>query len=310
MTDRRTVLSAAAGVAAVAGLKPVLGAEKITDVIDAHSHIWTRDIEKFPLAKTAKVADLDPASFTTAELLALVRPLGVNRVVLIQHHLFYGYDNTYMIDAARRHPGVFRVVGMVDELKPNVAERMRTLAKQQVSGFRITSWIRKEKWLTGPGMKSMWECAAATGQAICCLMDPPFLESLDKMCKRRPDTRVVVDHFARIGVDGKIRKADVDQLCELAKHRNTHVKISAYYALGAKKPPYDDLVPMIRRLLDAYGAERLMWASDSPYQLQDGNTYKASLDLIRSRLDFLSQAERLALLKGTAERVYFGELRP
>ena len=42
------------------------------------------------------------------------------------------------------------------------------------------------------------------------------------------------------------------------------VKVSAFYALGAKQPPYDDLVALIRPVYDAFGAQRLIWASDCP----------------------------------------------
>ena len=81
-------------------------------------------------------------------------------------------------------------------------------------------------------------------------------------------------------------------------------------ALGAKKPPYDDLAPMIRRLRDAYGSKRLMWATDCPYQLDKGpageaHSYAASLELVRDRLDFLSREERLDILRNTARRVFF-----
>ena len=273
--------------------------------IDAHSHIWTRDLGNYPLSGGATIEDLDPASFTTEELLALLSQHGVSRVVLIQHHKFYGFDNRYMTDATAQHPDHFRVVGMVDELSPSPDLTMRALKEQGVTGFRITSWIRGRKWLSGPGMESMWRCAADTGQAICCLMDPPYLASLDAMCRRHPDTTVVVDHFAQIGVDGVIRQRDLNRLCRLARHRNTHVKLSAYYALGRKKAPYLDLVPMIRQLLDAFGPHRLMWASDSPYQLQDGHTYASSLALVRDHLDFLSVGDRDLLLRDTAARVYW-----
>ena len=83
------------------------------------------------------------------------------------------------------------------------------------------------------------------------------------------------------------------------------MKISAFYALGKKKPPHDELAPMVRRLLDAFGPKRLMWASDSPYQLQGENTYKASIAFVRDRLDFLSKTDREWLLAKTAEAVYF-----
>ncbi len=276
-------------------------------LIDAHSHIWTRDIAKFPLTKDATLADLDPPSFTKDALLKLAAANHVGRVVLIQHHLFHGYDNSYLIHAAAAHPNSFRVVGMVDDLSQDPAKQMKRLLPSHVTGFRITSWIRKQDWLKGAGMESMWRCAAETGQAICCLMDPPDLPSLDSMCTRHPKTPVVVDHFARIGVDGTIRQPDINNLCKLARHRHTHVKLSAYYALGAKKAPYLDLLPMIRQVLDAFGPDRCMWASDSPYQLEDGHSYVSSLKLIQDHCSFLSDGDRDKILRGTAERVYFSQ---
>ena len=104
---------------------------------------------------------------------------------------------------------------------------------------------------------------------------------------------------------GTIPTADLDNLCRLAEFQHTHVKTSAFYALGAKKPPYDDLAPMIRRLRDAYGAGRLMWATDCPYQVQRGHTYADSVALIRDRLHFLSPTDRDWMLRRTAEKVFF-----
>ena len=50
-------------------------------MIDAHSHIWTRNVEQFPLANEKTVDDLDPHSFNYDELIALTQPLGVTKVV-------------------------------------------------------------------------------------------------------------------------------------------------------------------------------------------------------------------------------------
>jgi predicted TIM-barrel fold metal-dependent hydrolase len=233
-------------------------------------------------------------------------PEGVGRVVLIQHHIYHGWNNDYLIDCAGRFPGRFVVVGMVDDTQPRPDARMRALLPKRVKAFRITSWIRgKDQWLEGDGMAAMWRCGAETGQAMCCLINPEDLPAVDAMCAKNPETPVVIDHFARIGVDGTIREADVAALCRLARHKRVHAKLSAYYALGEKRPPYDDLRPMIRRVLDAFSPQRCLWASDSPYQLGGENTYSASIGLIRDRLDGLSADDRAWLLSKTAERVYF-----
>ncbi|WP_240928363.1 amidohydrolase family protein [Thalassoroseus pseudoceratinae] len=277
-----------------------------TGWIDAHSHIWTRDVERFPLAEGQTVADLAPPSFTAEELLEVAGKENVSRVVLIQHHIYHGWDNSYLIWAAKEYPKKFRVVGMVDDTQPNPDQKMRELLPQRVTAFRITSGIRGAKdWLSGPGMDAMWKCAAETGQSMCCLINPEDLPAVNAMCKKHPDTPVVIDHFARVGIDGTIRERDLKQLCDLAKYPKTALKISAYYALGKKKPPHTELVPMIRRVLDAYGTERCMWASDSPYQIVKPNTYHDSIALVRDRMDFLSDSDRENLLRRTAERVYF-----
>ena len=140
---------------------------------------------------------------------------------------------------------------------------------------------------------------------MCWLIDPTQLSRVAEMCQRHPDTPVVIDHFARVGVDGTIREADLTALCDLAKHKRVSVKLSAYYALGKKEPPYDDLVPMTRRVLDAFGVQRCMWASDAPYQVQPPHTYAASIGLIRDRLSGLSAGDKQWLLTKTAEKVFF-----
>ena len=309
--SRRDVLRTTAASAGLLAVAQIGGGTLADDsekyrYIDAHSHIWTRDIAKYPLKQGTTLEDLQPPSFTTEELLTTAHKENVGRVVLIAHHTFYGFDNKYMTDAAAEHPGVFKVVGMIDDSKPHPDAEMKQLLKQQVTAFRITPWVREDAhWLDNSGMKLMWKTAAATGQAMCCLINPENLPEVDKMCEQFPDTKVVIDHFARIGVDGEMRESDLKNLSSLARHKHTFVKISAYYALGKKQAPYDDLRPMIRRLYDTFGPQRLMWASDSPYQLVgEGNTYKASIALIRDRMDF-SAEDREWLLRKTAENVFF-----
>jgi len=306
---RRAVL--AAGTAALGAVitRHASAADEERPWIDAHSHIWPAEVDKFPLARGQTKKDLDPPSFTDDELMKLARPEGVGRVVLIQHSGYHLWDNSYLLDAVKRHPKLFRVQGMVDDHEKEPGAAMKKLLPLGVTGFRITPFVRTKdeqpKWLDTPGMAEMWKTGAKTRQAMCLLINPSDLPATDAMCEKHPDTPVVIDHFARIGADGEIRDADVAALCKLARHKHAHVKVSAFYALGKKQPPHDELVPMVRRLLDAFGPKRLMWASDAPYQVQGVNTYKASIALVRDRMDFLSKQDRAWLLAKTAEAVYF-----
>jgi predicted TIM-barrel fold metal-dependent hydrolase len=296
--------------------------------IDAHSHIWTREVVQFPLFAGVSLGDLDPGSFTAEDLLAESQAAGVERVVLIGHDVFHGYDNSYMLNAASRFPTRFRVCALIDDRGPDPAGLMRQLLLQGVTGFRINPWekglamlggdtARRTDWLTTKGMEAMWTAAASTGQAMCCLIDPSDLPAIDTMCAKFPNTTVVVDHFARIGVSGSVDAAQLGQLCALARHPNVYVKCSAFYALGLKQPPYLDLLPMIQKLHAAFTARRLMWASDCPYQLTGAaaglqgpievvqHAYADSIAVLQKHADWLTDEERERMLRGTAQEVFF-----
>ncbi len=275
------------------------------NAIDAHSHIWTPDTDKYPLGPGHRRANMDPASFTFEELLAQGKTVGVDRVVLIQMS-FYGYDNSYMLDAIKAHPKAFRGVAVIEQDKGDPTAKMLELKQQGVTGFRIYPKDRNfETWLSSETMQTMWKVAAKERLNMCCLMDPNGLPALDRMCRMYPKTPVVIDHLCRIGVTGEIPPADAKALCDMAKHPQLTVKVSAFYALGKKAAPYTDLGPFIKQVLDAYGRERLMWASDGPFQMQPPHSYAASIALIRDKLDFFTADDKDWLLRKTAERVFF-----
>lgn len=303
-TRRQFLVTASTATAGLAA-----GCSTLTDRnegwIDAHVHVWTPDTGNYPLAEGYSKERMKPASYTPEELFAQCRPHGVSRIVLIQMS-WYKYDNSYMLDMMRQHAGVFGGVAIIDENAPDIRGRMKALADQGVRGFRLyTNRKNSDAWATSAGMKEMWKVGGELGLAMCCLADPDALPNIDRMCAEFPDTPVVIDHFARIGMRGAVDQGQLDQLLALAKYRHTHVKTSAFYALGRKAAPYTDLGPMIRQLRDTYGAERLMWATDCPFQSQNGHTYGASIELVRDRLDFLTTTDKQWMLRGTAEKVFF-----
>src|SRR3954462_14981159 len=166
MTHDLPVTGRAAPAAGTAALGAVLtrnapAADEERPWIDAHSHIWPAEVDKFPLAPGQTKKDLDPPSFTDEELMKIARPEGVGRVVLIQHSVYYLWDNAYLLDAVKRHPKMFRVQGMVDDHGKEPGAAMKRLLPLGVTGFRITPFVRKQdeqaKWLDTPGMAEMWQ---------------------------------------------------------------------------------------------------------------------------------------------------------
>ncbi len=275
--------------------------------IDAHVHVWTPDTDHYPLAPGFKKESMQPPSFTPEQLFTHCKPAGVNRINLIQMS-FYGFENRYMLDMMALHKDTFVGTAVLDPLADDSDRLMKDLMKQRVRAFRILPRLSKlplAKWLEPAGYAKMFAAGAKNNQAMSCLIDPDALPELDRLCKRFPDTPVIIDHLCRIGVSGTIREQDVDALCAMAKHPRVLVKIGAFYALGKKKPPYTDLAPLIRKVVKAFGAKRCMWESDCPFQVQGEHTYQASIDLVRKRLDFLTDDDREWLLRRTAEEFFF-----
>ncbi len=283
--------------------------------IDCHSHLWSPERARYPLRPGAKEEDVKPQGFTPGDFFSHARPEGVSRVVAVGHTVHFGFDARYLIDAARARPGEIAIQAYLDHADPNVTTRMAELKAQGVKAFRLRLL---DPWqspfpASHPILKA-YEFAARERLVICPLINPDWLPQLGLLSERHPATVVAIDHIGRIGVDGfgkvppvpgTIRAEDVANLAKLAQYPMVHVKLSAFYALGKRTPPYDDMIPLVKELLKAYGPERLMWGSDCPYQVGPGHGYKASIALVRDRLDGVSEGDREWLLRKTAERVFF-----
>ena len=277
--------------------------ESKTSFIDAHVHLWTDDFSKYPLASGFKPSDLAVRRFMAKDILAQAQSNGVDRVVLVQMS-YYRFDNTLMLDAIAQFPKYFRGIAVIDADQANPADTMRRLARLGVRGFRISAADPAAKPLEKLGLQEMFGCGARENLAMCFLTGPELLPGIDRLCEKFPDAPVIIDHMGRIGMDGRIHSGDVDEICRIGRHRRAMVKVSAFYALGRKRPPHDELAPLIRSLHGAYGAARLMWGSDSPFQLMH-ETYRDSITLVRDRLPFLSTTDKEQMLRGTAEAFFF-----
>lgn len=271
--------------------------------IDSHVHLWTDDLRSYPLAPGLAPQDMARKSFLPADILHHARGSGVGRMVLVQMS-YYGHDNSYMLDVIRCQPDVFRGIAVVDSMLDRPHVPMRRLAASGVRGLRIklTRELSSSS-AEGAALDRLFRAAANERLAVCPLMMPDALPTLRQFCYRYPDASVLIDHLAGIGDGAPVSDADVSALCALAALPQVQVKLSGFYTVG-EGPPHVDMLPLIKRVYEAFGPQRLMWGSDAPFQML-GETYEDSISLIRDRLDFASAEDREWMLRGTAETLFF-----
>ncbi len=316
---RRELLLSGAGMGLLAASKPAQQATAVSkkrlDIVDAHVHVWTPDTERYPLAPGFTQKDFWFPSFTPDDLARHSQPQGVQRINLIQM-TWYGLDHRYILDIIAQQPGNFVGTGIVpavtDVSLAGPDKTMVALARGGVLAFRIRGKSTRPplgdgpRWLDHPGYEKMFRAAAEHRLALSFLMSPPDLPELDRMCRRFPETPVIIDHLCLIGRKGTFPEEEIVALCRMAGHKRVMVKIGAFYALGAKKPPYLEQLPLIRRVVDAFGPERCMWESDCPLQaMKPPHSYEAAVALIRDHADFLSESDKEQILVKTAEDFFF-----
>jgi predicted TIM-barrel fold metal-dependent hydrolase len=99
------------------------------------------------------------------------------------------------------------------------------------------------------------------------------------------------------------RIAQLERVCDLAQYPNVTVKwCHAPGLLSAEAYPYHDLMPLLRKTIDAFGAERIMWASDyTVARDQNANSWAECLYYVLDS-DQLSEREKEWILGGAARK--------
>ena len=143
---------------------------------------------------------------------------------------------------------------------------------------------------------------------------------LEPYVKKFPKLQFIVDHCG-VGVaplrSGELpvtmatsltptlseRVAELGRVCELARYANIAIKwCHAPGLLSEEEYPYRDLMPLLRKVIDAFGVERIMWASDyTVARDQNGNSWAQCLYYILDSTE-LTDSEKEWLLGGSLRR--------
>jgi L-fuconolactonase len=265
-------------------------------MIDAHVHVFKHDPE-FPFAPGAKL----PAEDAPVEtLLELMRANGVARTVLIQV-IHYKWDNRYLASVLKRYPGRFHGVCRVNPEDPAAPDQLSALTLEGFRGVRLSPAADATgDWIRGPLMPPLWRRCSELKVPMTVLAPVTRLPDLVPLIEANPELTVVIDHMADCPLD---RPDELKLLLDLARYPRVFVKISDMWVLSKQPYPYADAQAQVKRLLERFGAQRLMWATNWPVSLQQ-LPYERIVALYRDHLGFLTREEHEKILSGTVQRVW------
>lgn len=270
-------------------------------IVNAAEHAWTLHDERFPIdPEVSSCPHSMPDGEQTGEtLIARMKEIDADRTV-ISHVCYYGRNNDYATHCVKTWPDRFAAIGLLvgARLFPPAdgatnADRLRTLMTDGgLAGLRLSPiYDRDVRWLDDPACDPLWETAAQLHGTFNVFLAPEQLEQLGNMARRHPGVNVVIDHFAMIDIAAPDAEG-IDRIVALADLPNIYVRTSLHNP-SKESAPFRDMWPYLRRVYDAFGPRRLLWANFYEYLIMAG------------MIDFFSDDDRRWILGGTAQRLYF-----
>ena len=305
----------------------------MSPLFDTHAHLISDDWETY--RPRALRADLPPPRRTdytvTAEaLVALMDLHAVPAACVVQRGHLYGYDNSYIIDSARRFPGRLLPVVILDPQDPETPARYADMVRnERVRGFRMANTRPSHldtAWLSSPAAMKVWATCAELGTPMTVIVFhnqlPYVLPLLHLLARMHPSLPILIDHlgtpYGATHVElAWAREAGIEPItmppppdfgiaatiAPFTSTPNVFFKLTEVNMenLDAMGVPAAQLV---RRLADTFGAERLVWGSDIGQSLRW--TFAEKVTMARDAAALLDARERAAFLHDNAARIYTG----
>lgn len=299
-------------------------------LFDTHAHLVTNDWDAYP-AKALRPDLPDPKkpdyTVTADALIEMMDARGVAEAAVVQRGHLYGYDNSYILDSAAKYPGRLHPVVILDAQDPATPALYRDLVHTRgVRGFRLAGlrpWFLDTAWMSSPQAMEMWKTCAELGTPVTLLFFmnqlPYMLPLLRIIAEQFPELPILLDHggmpygmtqyevgLAReAGRPVELPKAPhfgIDTTIGLFEDvpnvyfKITEINMERFEAEGVRA------AHVVRRMVDAFGPERVTWGSDvGQSMLWD---YEEKTDMARAAADFLTEDEARRFLHDNAAAVY------
>jgi predicted TIM-barrel fold metal-dependent hydrolase len=261
-------------------------------IVDAQIHLWRAESEDWKWVPGIKPQLPEP--FTIERALLLMDEAGVDRAVVVPPS-WTGERNDYGLEAAKRYPNRFAVMGRIPLQNPKSAELLPKWKEQPgVLGVRLIFLGPAATWLSDGTADWFWPAAEKAGLPVMFLA-PGKGADMTHVAERHPQLQLIVDHMGMSLSVEAVRAGNFQGIIEdtlvLAKYPNVSVKLSGAPNYSKEPYPYRDINLHIKLLFDAFGPQRCYWGTDITNGFSKA-TYRQRITHFTEALDFLSKDDK------------------
>jgi predicted TIM-barrel fold metal-dependent hydrolase len=234
-----------------------------------------------------------PEPFTIERAISMMDEAGVDRAVIVPPS-WPGDRNDYALEAVKRYPTRFRIMGKLPLQDPKGADLLPKWKEQPgMVGLRVIfNTPQTLPWLTDGTVNWFWTAAEKAGLPVMCFA-PARTAALGQVAERHPQLQIILDHM---GVTAAmVRENTLEQglaaTVALAKHPNISVKVSASPGLSRQPYPFRDVAEHVKRVFDAYGPQRSYWGTDITNSYAKAS-YRQRISQFTEELSFLTESDK------------------
>jgi len=278
-------------------------------MIDSHQHFWQFTEKSFPWI-SCDMPELRH-DFLLPELENELDLSGVDQVISVQARSCES-ENSFLLEQAKASNGlVTAVIGWAPLTSPKLRPFLdQYLHEPLFKGVReIISFTPTEQFLDNPDFDLGIRELTHRGLTYDLLISADQLTSATAFVDRHPNQRIVLNHCANPeihpeGFSHESAQAWARNIRELARRPHIYCKLSGLHPIQNNSTWNTDLIrPFFDTILNAFGPQRIMFASDWPTCLHH-TTYPIWLNTVDNLILPLSSEEKRAIQHSTVTDFY------
>ena len=272
-------------------------------ITDAQIHLWKAESDDWKW--TPGLTPQLPEPFTIERAVSMMDEAGIDRAVIVPPS-WPGDRNDYALEAVKRYPTRFRVMGRFPLQDPKALDLLPKWKEQPgMVGVRLTfNNSQNIPWLTDGTADRFWPVAEKAGLPIM-FFAPGRTLALGPIAEKHPQLQLIIDHMnasAAMMREGKLDDV-IGQCVSLAKYPNISVKVSNSPQLSREPYPFKDVAGILKRVIDAYGPQRSYWGTDLTNSYAKAS-YRQRITHFTEELSFLSESDKdLIMGRAISERL-------